>query len=443
MSTELDARRLHTIRRTGCAAALLSVLALLVGCDPATTPSASGSDRIDTSSATQAQLRSRPADESDESLIAQAQRDVEFFLSQRESPDEKASGQESSTDAGTDQQRPRSSSALASTGPAAIQWNDPVGAGAVRRAVNRGEAIDTASRKPSSPTAQGNATADAVAADDEPVITQQPLYRDDPQQTVKSGRDDDASSLTGDPLRVDRARKLVVDLSGELYRRAERSDAPLRELMLIAATSIVSPDRSIDSRGIASLSERDRELLAEMQSFFATLGSELPSADDAEGVLRSAVADLQQALDRKPPFIMADATLCTRVRGFGDYDMFDRLSFLAHKQQKVIVYVELENFTSTLNQQQQWVTELAQELVIYSAHDGLPVWSEAWQSVVDVTRNKRQDFFTVQLVTLPEALSVGRYHLKVRMRDEATGAMAERSIAFEMVADPRMAVQVQ
>jgi hypothetical protein len=35
---------------------------------------------------------------------------------------------------------------------------------------------------------------------------------------------------------------------------------------------------------------------------------------------------------------------------------------------------------------------------------------------------------------------VGRYHLKVRIRDEKSGAEAEGSIPFEMVADPRMAV---
>jgi hypothetical protein len=254
---------------------------------------------------------------------------------------------------------------------------------------------------------------------------------------------EDSETAIDDPLRVERADALIVDLSSELYRQAQRSDAPLRELMLIAATSLVSSERSIDARGIASLSERDREMLTDMQRFFASLGERLEDATDREDVVRTTVAELQKSLDRQPPFTMSAATLCMRVRGFSDYDEFDRLSFLAHKQQKVIVYVELENFASTLNDQQQWVTELAQELVIYSGRDGIPVWSESWQSVVDVTRNKRHDFFTVQLVTMPQELSVGRYHLKIRMRDEATGAMVERSIPFEMVADARLAAQVR
>jgi hypothetical protein len=33
---------------------------------------------------------------------------------------------------------------------------------------------------------------------------------------------------------------------------------------------------------------------------------------------------------------------------------------------------------------------------------------------------------------------VGKYHLKVRMRDEKSGAEAETAITFEMVADPKM-----
>jgi hypothetical protein len=34
---------------------------------------------------------------------------------------------------------------------------------------------------------------------------------------------------------------------------------------------------------------------------------------------------------------------------------------------------------------------------------------------------------------------VGRYQLKVRVRDEKSAAEAETSIPFEMVADPKMA----
>ncbi len=75
---------------------------------------------------------------------------------------------------------------------------------------------------------------------------------------------------------------------------------------------------------------------------------------------------------------------------------------------------------------------------MYSDRDGIPVWREHWQAGVDVSKNDREDFFIVQIVTLPDRLSVGRYHLKIHIRDEKSGAEAERSMEFEMVADPRM-----
>jgi len=39
-------------------------------------------------------------------------------------------------------------------------------------------------------------------------------------------------------------------------------------------------------------------------------------------------------------------------------------------------------------------------------------------------------------------LSVGRYHLKIQVRDETSGAESEESIGFEMVADPKLAASV-
>ena len=103
-----------------------------------------------------------------------------------------------------------------------------------------------------------------------------------------------------------------------------------------------------------------------------------------------------------------------------------------------MVYLEIDEFTSELNEKGQWVTELSQELVIYSDRDGIPVQREGWQTGVDLTKHRRTDFFVVQIITLAERLSVGRYQLKIRVRDERSGAEAETAIDFEMIADPRL-----
>lgn len=237
----------------------------------------------------------------------------------------------------------------------------------------------------------------------------------------------------------DRVRELIVELSKELYRDAAHADMPLRELFLIAATTLVSPDRALNADAIPGLTARERDLLREFQSFFVQLGSSLDGNSDAEQTIVNSIERLRASLRTEPQLKLGSVALCTRVGGFGDFDQFSKYAFLAHSEQQAVVYIEIAGFTSELNQRDEWVTELSQQLVIYSDRDGIPVWREDWQSAVDRSRNKRTDFFVVQLITLPQALSVGKYHMKVRVRDEKSGAEAEASIPFEMVADPKMA----
>jgi hypothetical protein len=264
-----------------------------------------------------------------------------------------------------------------------------------------------------------------------------PLHRDSPPVLVM----DEPAGASDATERRRATEELLVELSRELYRDASEADMPLRELLLIAATSMVDPDRALSPEAIPGLTERERELLAALQQFFLDLGRKLDGTRDVEETIAAAVDLLRGALaGAGPRFRLGTVALCTRVGGYGDFDEFSKYSFLAHTEQQTVLYVEVLGFTSELNDKGQWVTELSQQLAIYSDRDGIPVWREDWQRAVDATRNRRTDFFLVQMMNLPKELSVGRYHLKVRVRDERSGAEAERSVTVEMVADPRLAV---
>jgi len=243
-------------------------------------------------------------------------------------------------------------------------------------------------------------------------------------------------------VETDPLGRLIVELSAELYRRGAYSDMPLRELLLITATTMVTPDRALVPEALPGLTPREREIVGLMQDFFRQLGEDLADSGNPE-VLVDAIDELSKALRKQPQLVLPQAALCSRVSGFGDYDEFPvnddgRYRFLAQDDQQAVVYVEVEDFSSERNKKGEWVTELSQQLVIFSDRDGIPVWREDWQLGTDTSKNRRADFFIVQVITLPPRLSVGLYQFKIHVRDKQSGAEAEVTVEFEMVADSRM-----
>ncbi len=157
------------------------------------------------------------------------------------------------------------------------------------------------------------------------------------------------------------------------------------------------------------------------------------------------MGDLSQRLAAARGLRVTRATLCTRVRGFGRYEEFGSNIFLAGQSQPVIVYVEVDGFTSepipggaegTLHE-----VKLSQRLEMYHAVDGLNTWNRAAETDRTVSRNVLRDYYLINQVVLPPNLSVGKYVLKVVMRDlnSDRGAIDEALIPIEIVSDPSIA----
>jgi hypothetical protein len=265
-----------------------------------------------------------------------------------------------------------------------------------------------------------------------PIAMSPPLPPSAPTTAPASSQPDAAA------LQPDRIRQLTVELARELYAAGAYSEHPLRELTVIAAMGMSDPERKLDPAAIPDLTDDERALLASLQTFFASVGDTLERGSDVHAAVAQAAAALRQSLVHEPELQLPTLALCTRVEGFGNYVPFERAMFLAGAEQKAIVYLEIEDFVSEINQNNEFVTDLSQQLTIFSERDGIPVWHEDWQQATDVTRNKRQDFFTTQVITLPKSLSVGKYTLKVRVRDEKSKAESETSIPFELVADAKL-----
>jgi hypothetical protein len=315
-----------------------------------------------------------------------------------------------------------------------IQWNDSPGAPPPAPAIDAPATSATAAASGDdvlddwreSPFRHAAASAthdgDNDAAEDEPVAPPLPA----------------AAAAVSQDVRL---RELMVALSTALYQDAAYRDTPLPQYLAIASMAIADPGRALNPEAIPDLTDRERELLAAFQTFFASIGAELAVDGDPESLV-DLVESLRAAITTEPSLRIADAALCWRVRGFGRYDAFDRNAFLGGEAQEVIVYTELDDFACRQNDGGEWVTDLSQELIIYNQHDLLPVWRQPWMSAPDVSRNKRTDFFISHIITLPPALTVGSYTLKVRVKDEVSGAVAESAIDFAIVADRSLAAQI-
>lgn len=143
------------------------------------------------------------------------------------------------------------------------------------------------------------------------------------------------------------------------------------------------------------------------------------------------------------------AALCARVDGFGRFSAFTYNRFVAGQPIRAIVYVEVDGFAARAARSgdptmpgvplgQQVSVDLTQSLSVYHDGDGMLAWHSPAQSVIDTGRSKRRDFYLIQQIELPRTFSVGRYNLKVIVKDRSTDAEAEHVLPIEIVADPTL-----
>lgn len=221
-------------------------------------------------------------------------------------------------------------------------------------------------------------------------------------------------------------------LDGLLKDIRASQDPAMAKAVSAAALALVDPDHKLDEADLAPLSPSQRDQVQRYHRTITLLGRKLASGD--QSLSPSEVSDQLTAILGQAALHMSNIQLCRKVSGFGVYDTFESTTFLAGREQPMIVYAELENFRSTQDSRGQFQVKLTQEIVLYNEADGLAVWKQPVAQIVDRSRNKRRDFFVVQLIRLPARLGVGKYRLKIRVNDVAGGSIDESSVQVQIVA---------
>lgn len=147
---------------------------------------------------------------------------------------------------------------------------------------------------------------------------------------------------------------------------------------------------------------------------------------------------------------LGNVALCTRVESFGRYSTYPTNRFIAGRASAAILYVEVGNFAqvplgnaSLDGSGEGYAVELAQQARLFH-DDGTLQWKYSSATIRDTSRTRRRDFFVVQRIELPANLSIGKYTLKVTVRDMGSGGMeAEATVPIQIVADPTLSQPVR
>lgn len=260
------------------------------------------------------------------------------------------------------------------------------------------------------------------------------------------------------------------------------SSRPLAALVKLHAARAAGDARVTDQEIAAlerTLTPKEMDFYAAWKALQASIAAGTDGGANAGGgdvtALKRAANEFAQATRGWAELRIPRVVLCTKVEGFGRYTELRRYTntlsgglraggsdgggamalgadepvytFLAGRKHKFIVYCEVDGFASrggAAMGRSGYEVEIAQDLTLYaggpaSGFGGRDVvaWRKNDQRVKDFSLNQRRDFFMVQIVELPETLTVGGYSLKVRVRDLASSGAGEAEVVIpiDIVAD--------
>ena len=157
----------------------------------------------------------------------------------------------------------------------------------------------------------------------------------------------------------------------------------------------------------------------------------LDTAKEPDAQRRAAVAapHLRQAAERLGEIgglAVKNLHFCTEVKGYGSFVSFSQDEF--RPGQEVLLYCEVENFQSKLNEKG-YHTALKARYQVFDA-SGNRVAEKDLGLKEEHCQNRRRDFFVPYFLWMPKQVSAGKYQLKLTLEDVHAGQTAEASIEF-------------
>lgn len=257
-----------------------------------------------------------------------------------------------------------------------------------------------------------------------------------------------------EPTPAQKKADAVAELVKQLKPDVSAVSRPLAAAVPLIGLETIQPgSAATDLDALASAAPRAQSTsITAVREVVKAAANDPALADPAAlaKLLRDQADRLNGGVSASESLALGSVALCQRVDGFGRFTPLGSTSFQAGRAASMILYTEVLNFAqrpaaalasaepADLNAlpDSQWAVEVGQELQLILDADGSTQWRSPEGSVRDVSRSRRSDYYLVQRVDLPKNLSVGKYTLKVIVRDKAAGAETETNIPIQIVADP-------
>ena len=304
------------------------------------------------------------------------------------------------------QQPPRHTAAKPSK-PSDVDWRDPRDP----KVAMHGGAAETTGATPPSGTVQPN---QFISSNTPAMVEPAPTEVAAPINTPLGPSDAMAQKIEK------RVREYPREVSGQLDFQLLR---------------FLQDERVPDLNTISALPTEDRELIAAFIDGLSNFRNGL--RQDSNMLMSRKIHPLLEMADRLRSganLSIPTIALCTTVRTFGEYDPINPPRFAANMAHDVILYCEIENFSSQIDEKQMWQTKLSKDAVLYT-ESGMPVWSDKSETITDTARRRRHDFFIVKKLRIPANLTVGRYLMKVSIQDQQVNRVAEATLPIVIAAE--------
>ena len=214
----------------------------------------------------------------------------------------------------------------------------------------------------------------------------------------------------------------------------------MKKAVVAAALSLADPQNDLSTADLADLDAHQRLQVRRFHQLITYLSKKITTGETTNQD-RTLLARINQLVEHEAPIRIRRVELCQRVQDYGVYEPFEDHDFMAGRGQAIIVYAELDYFDIEAMADDHYKVRLAQEVILYNESGSLEVWRQPRVNIEDVSRNRRRDFFVVQLIHLPSGLTAGRYRLKLRVTDLADNSSDEDMVPIQIVADPALVNQ--